>query len=87
MARYREDENFGLVVRRIVLGGLIVLCLLLVAVWRIDNPRIERLRAQVVEAIVPRLEWALVPLTVMTRMAGDFQSYSRLYEQNQQLRR
>ncbi len=87
MARYREDENFGLVVRRIVLGGLVVLCLLLVAVWRIDNPRVERLRAQVVEAIVPRLEWALVPLTVMTRMAGDFQSYSRLYEQNQQLRR
>jgi rod shape-determining protein MreC len=87
VARYREDENFGLVVRRIVLGGLVVLCLLLVAVWRIDNPRVERLRAQVVEAIVPRLEWALVPLTVMTRMAGDFQSYSRLYEQNQQLRR
>jgi len=40
-----------------------------------------------VDRFFPSFEWALVPVTSMTRMVSDFQSYTRVYEQNQELRR
>ncbi len=55
--------------------------------WRIDNPRMERLRAALVDRVVPSFDWALVPVTKLTGMIEDFQSYTRIYEQNQELRR
>lgn len=42
---------------------------------------------QVIDAVVPSFDWALTPVTRFTRMIDDFQSYARIYEQNQQLRR
>ena len=88
MARiYDENENYGSHVRRILIAVTVVVLLLLVFIWRIDNPRVERLRASVVEAVLPNLEWALLPVSQLARMGDDFASYSRLYEQNQQLRR
>jgi rod shape-determining protein MreC len=56
-------------------------------VWRIDNPRIERLRANVIDLTLPAFSWLTTPLTQMARMLDDFQSYARIYEQNQELRR
>jgi rod shape-determining protein MreC len=44
-------------------------------------------RAAVVDAVVPNMEWALVPVTAGAQMVADFQSYARLHEQNQELRR
>lgn len=73
--------------RRILLGGAILILFLLFLVWRIDNPRVERLRTAVLDAVVPNMEWALVPVTRASRMVEDFESYARVYEQNQQLRR
>ena len=55
--------------------------------WRIDSPRVERFRAALVDQIVPSLDWALVPVTKFAGMIEGFQSYSRIYEQNQELRR
>ncbi|SNS35709.1 rod shape-determining protein MreC [Antarctobacter heliothermus] len=69
---------------------LVVLALSLAGVfllWRIDSPRVERFRAQVVDAVVPRMDWAMAPVTASVRLVRDFQSYQRLYEQNEELRR
>jgi rod shape-determining protein MreC len=63
-------------------------CLIaLTIVWRIDNPRVERMRAAVVDRVVPNMEWAMAPVTGVARIFEDFQSYARLFEQNQELRR
>ncbi|QDY70287.1 rod shape-determining protein MreC [Qingshengfaniella alkalisoli] len=59
----------------------------LLLVWRIDNPRVERIRTELIDATLPKFEWALVPVSSFMRMVGDFQSYRNIYEQNQQLRR
>jgi rod shape-determining protein MreC len=40
-----------------------------------------------VDRVVPSFEWALVPVTKTVDMVENFQSYSRIYEQNQELRR
>jgi rod shape-determining protein MreC len=67
-----------------VLGlGLIAIFL----VWRIDSPRVERLRMAVIDRIVPDMGWALVPVARIGAMVADFTSYARVYEQNRELRR
>jgi rod shape-determining protein MreC len=54
--------------------------------WRIDNPRAELIRISVIDKIVPNLEWAMTPMTKASQMVQNFQSYKRLYDQNQELR-
>jgi len=56
-------------------------------VWRIDSPRVERFRAAFIDRFVPTFDWAMVPVTKVLGMVGGFQSYARIYEQNQELRR
>ncbi|WP_430450204.1 rod shape-determining protein MreC [Rhodophyticola sp.] len=87
MARDRNDQAYARPVRRLLLTVLILCLVLLVLIWRIDNPRVERMRAAIIDRVVPNMEWAMAPVTGMARMLDDFQSYTRLYEQNEQLRR
>jgi rod shape-determining protein MreC len=69
---------------------LVVVSLVLIAVFlvrRIDSPRVERFRAQVTDRIVPNFDWAMAPVTGAVNLARDYQSYQRIAEQNQELRR
>ncbi|MGR3761850.1 rod shape-determining protein MreC [Roseobacteraceae bacterium NS-SX3] len=87
MARDRSQrEDYGTPLRRL-LTGVICLCLAAIfIVWRIDSPRVERFRAQVVDRVVPNMDWAMVPVTAAINLVRDFQSYQRLAEQNRELR-
>ncbi|MDQ7080752.1 MAG: rod shape-determining protein MreC [Paracoccaceae bacterium] len=88
MARNRNSDNeFGGMVKRILTGILVVLLIGLFLLWRIDNPRVERFRMALIDRIVPSFDWALVPITQMSRMVSDFQSYAKLYERNIELQR
>jgi rod shape-determining protein MreC len=87
MARNRVDpEEFHRPLRRILVALLILLLLGLFFLWRIDSPRVERFRSALVDRFVPSFTWAMAPVTWGLGVVDDFQSYSRLYEQNQQLR-
>ena len=71
-----------------LLFGVLLLCLLgFFLLWRIDSPRVERFRAQVVDRVVPNFDWAMAPVTGTVNIVRDFQSYRRIYQQNQELRR
>lgn len=83
----RKGHDFATPVRRVLIALLVLVLLGLFLVWRIDGPRAERLRAAFVDSVVPSFEWALLPVTKATRMVAGFQSYARLYDQNQELRR
>ena len=88
MASDRSTEaDFVRPVRRLLLGVLAVVLLAIFLVWRIDSPRIERFRAAVIDTVVPNMDWAMAPVTRVSRMFEDFRSYARIYEQNQELRR
>lgn len=84
--RYGQ-QDYRTPIRRILIGIVVVLLLVLFALWRIDSPRIERFRAALVDRVVPGFDWALVPVTKLSAMVEGFRSYSQLYEQNQELRR
>ncbi|NOD76615.1 MULTISPECIES: rod shape-determining protein MreC [unclassified Ruegeria] len=87
MAKDRSQrDDYTTPLRRLLLG-IVILCLLgTFLIWRIDSPRVERFRAQVVDAVVPSMEWAMVPVTATVNLVRDFQSYQRLSEQNRELR-
>ncbi|MHC0053672.1 rod shape-determining protein MreC [Actibacterium sp. D379-3] len=88
MARDRHNQaDYVRPIRRIAIGGLVVCLLGLFLLWRIDSPRVERFRAALVDRVVPSFDWALLPVTKAAGMVEGFQSYTRIYEQNQELRR
>lgn len=88
MARDKSNsEDYVRPVRRILVG-LVIACLLgFFLFWRIDSPRAEYIRAQIVDRTVPNFDWVLLPVTKAAEMVENYQSYQRLYDQNQELRR
>lgn len=88
MAQDRSKrDDYGTPLRRLLLAVVALVLLAFFLVWRIDSPRVERFRAQVIDQVVPRMDWAMTPVTGIANLARDFQSYQRLAEQNQELRR
>lgn len=80
-------DEYSRPLRRVLVGLLILVLVALFLVWRIDSPRVERFRAALVDAVVPNMDWALLPVTRAAAMLDDFQSYTRIYEQNKELKR
>lgn len=74
-------------IRRVVLGVLAVLLLGLFLLWRIDNTRVEQFRVSLIDRFVPSFDWTLKPVAGAAHMIADFNSYTRVYAQNEELRR
>lgn len=83
----QHSSEYTAPLRRLLIGVLMLLLIVVVLVWRIDSPRVERLRMSIIDRIVPSAEWVMAPVTGLTRLITDFQSYQRLVEQNAELRR
>ena len=83
----RQDQDFIRPVRRILIGLLGVLLLLIFVIWRIDSPRVEQFRMAVIDRVVPSFDWAMRPVARSVALAENFRSYARIVEQNQELRR
>ena len=67
---------------RYLATGIIVFSLVtLFVIWRVDNPRVEKIRAEVIDAILPKFEWVMAPATGLIRITQDFRSYQSLYDQ------
>ncbi|MGB3554048.1 MAG: rod shape-determining protein MreC [Jannaschia sp.] len=82
-----SDDIYHRPLRRLLIGLVCAVLVALALLWRIDNPRAERIRAALVDRVVPSFEWALAPVTWTGRLIEDFEGYARVYEQNQELRR
>ena len=88
MARDRNaDTDFRGPVRRVLIAVLLLTLAAVFLVWRIDSPRVERFRSAFVDRVVPNMDWMMAPVTKIAAMFDNFQSYARIYEQNQELRR
>jgi rod shape-determining protein MreC len=74
-------------IRRLLIGIVAVLLIMLFFVWRIDNARIEQLRVSLVDRFVPSFAWTTKPLAATAHMVADLRAYGRVYEQNAELRR
>lgn len=88
MARDRtERDNFITPLRRLALALLMLSLAGIFLLWRIDSPRIEQLRARVVDSVVPSMDWVMTPVTGALGLLREVQGYQRILAQNQELRR
>ncbi len=83
----KNEQDFIRPVRRILTGLLAAMLLLIFIIWRIDSPRVEQFRVEVIDRVVPSFDWAMRPVTQIGGMLENLRSYARIVEQNQELRR
>lgn len=83
----RKGPDFATPVRRVLIALMAIVLIAAFLFWRIDSPRAERMRTALIDRFVPSFEWAFAPVTRVSQMIAGFQSYARIYEQNQELRR
>lgn len=82
-----KGPDFVTPIRRVLIAVLVIVLVGLFLFWRIDSPRAERMRMTIIDRVVPNFDWAMAPVTQISEMVSGFQSYARIYEQNQELRR
>jgi rod shape-determining protein MreC len=72
---------------RILLGIAVLASLILLILWRTDNPRLERLRMSLIDAATPSMQWVSEPVQFVWNIARDYEEFVNVYEQNKALRR
>ena len=88
MARDRNTpDRYSTALGRLMLGALVVMLLGLFLLWRIDSPRVERLRMEITERVIPNFAAITAPMTSAVNILRSARSYTRIYQQNQELRR
>ena len=88
MAKDRAQPiDYARPLKRLLTVVLVLVLASIFIVWRIDSPRVERFRAAVTDRIVPNFDWAMAPVTGTVNLIRDFQSYQKIAQQNQELRR
>ena len=88
MARNRNTpDRYSTALGRLMLGALIVMLLGLFLLWRIDSPRVERLRMEITDRVIPNFSAITAPVTAAVNILRSARSYTRIYQQNQELRR
>ncbi|MEM1278110.1 MAG: rod shape-determining protein MreC [Pseudomonadota bacterium] len=82
-----NERGLNRTVNRVLLGLIVTVSLIFLILWRMDNPRVERLRMTVVDTLVPSMSWTNAPIEVGADMIRDYENFLTVYEQNRQLRR
>ena len=88
MARDQNtSDQYSTALARLVLAAMVVMLLAIFLFWRIDNPRIEKMRMAVIDVVAPNFAWVAIPVTGTVNLVRSAQSYNSIYRQNQELRR
>ena len=80
-------EDYFTPIRRLLVWMIVLFLIAMFVLWRIDNPRAERFRAIIIDAIVPNMNWAIVPATTAANLLSNFNTYADVIKQNQELLR
>ena len=80
--RSKNTDVYSAVASRIILGILITLLLGIFLFWRIDSPRVEQIRMNIIDKVIPNFSWAGIPLTKAFDLLLAAKSYEQIFEQN-----
>lgn len=72
---------------RLLLGLLIAISIVLIILWRTDNPRLERIRMSVIDRLAPSMTLVSGPLDFAWHIGRDYRDFLNVYDQNRALRR
>ncbi len=82
-----EQDATWKAVRRFLFILLLFGLVCLFALWRVENQRVERFRQALTDEILPTTDFLLKPMKFSYQIISDFKSYTKLYQQNQDLKR
>jgi rod shape-determining protein MreC len=74
-------------VHRILLGIAVLVSVLLLILWRSDNPRLERLRMSLADMLIPSMSKINQPIEFASEMSRNYTNFFDIYNQNRELRR
>ena len=81
------DSTLTRKVRRILLGFVVLVSLVLLILWRTDNPRLERVRMSLIDRAAPSMTLVNGPIDLGWHLARDYRDFIDVYDQNRALRR
>ena len=88
MARHSKNKDgYSAAAYRLIMGVLVVFLVGVFLFWRIDSPRVEQVRMNIIDKVVPNFSWVGLPLTKAFDLLLSAKSYEKIYQQNQNLRR
>lgn len=73
--------------RRVAIGFVLLVSVILLILWRADSPRIEQLRMGVADALLPSMSVLNQPIEFASNMIRDYRNFLDIYTQNRELRR
>jgi len=82
-----QETQLTRTIHRVLLGLVIFTSGLLLVLWRSDNPRLERLRLTLADAVLPSMGWVNQPLEFIDGMSRGYRNFLDVYNQNRELRR
>ncbi len=83
----REETALTRTVHRILLGLVVLVSIVLLILWRTDNPRLERLRMELADALLPSMSFVNQPIEFASGLVRDSRNFLDVYGQNRDLRR
>lgn len=82
-----EETALTRTVHRILLGLVVLVSIFLLILWRADNPRLERLRMGLADALLPSMSFLAQPVEFASGILRDYRNFFDVYNQNRELRR
>jgi rod shape-determining protein MreC len=83
----KNTDGYSTVAYRLLMGLLVTLLVGLFLFWRIDSPRVEQVRMNIIDRVIPNFSWLGLPLTKAFDLLLAAKSYEQIFQQNQNLRR
>ena len=74
-------------VHRLLLGLVVLASLVLVVLWRTENPRLERVRMSLIDTLAPSMSVVNGPIDFAWYVGRDYREFIDVYDQNRALRR
>ena len=81
------DSALTRTVHRILLGFVVLVSLVLLVLWRTDNPRLERVRMSLIDRVAPSMTLVDGPINLGWHLVRDYREFVDVYDQNRALRR
>ena len=86
MNEKKRKDDYGRTIRSITIALLVFFSFFTFILWKIDNPRAERVRMAALDKLIPNFEWILGPLRGLSSVSEGIGSYGTLVEENRELR-
>ncbi len=86
MNEKKRKDDYGRTIRSITIALLVFFSFFTFILWKIDNPRAERVRMAALDKLIPNFEWILGPLRGLSGVSEGIGSYSTLVKENRELR-